>query len=460
MKYTVTFKEADYVQLTDHLFQDRSVERAAYALCRISESENETRLLVREIIPVTTEIEKETATEIVIGNRSFLKAMKRADETKHVFLFIHSHPQGALSHSTKDDIEERKLFKLAYNRISTNGVHGSLVLSDLDKPIGRIWLKNNVTVPVDLIRVIGSQFRFFTDLNKVDALPLFFDRQIRAFGTDVQKTLQILNIGVVGLGGTGSSVVEQLTRLGVGTLTIIDGQKFEKTNVNRLYGSSINDDGLEKITIAKNNIDDIDVGTKVIPYDKPITFLSSIEKLKNCDVVFGCTDDQWGRSILTRLAVYYHIPVFDMGVRIYSKEGTIESIQGRVTTLLGEYACLMCRERINHKTIEAEVLHAVDTTRLVELQREKYANELEETSPAVIPFTTSIAAAAVSELIQRLTGYMGADRKTNEIIMFFDETKLSRNVRYSNPECFCGDKYYLLRGDTKPLLDLTWRDEE
>src|SRR5688500_10935071 len=44
-----------------------------------------------------------------------------------------------------------------------------------------------------------------------------------------------LKVGVVGLGGTGSAVVEQLARLGVGELLLCDPQEFESTNVNRVY---------------------------------------------------------------------------------------------------------------------------------------------------------------------------------------------------------------------------------
>ena len=71
-----------------------------------------------------------------------------------------------------------------------------------------------------------------------------------------------------------------------------------------------------------------------------------LEEFRTCDAIFGCTDDEWGRSLLTRLAIYYAIPVFDMGVKIDSEDGIIRSINGRVTTLLPGTACLYCRGRI------------------------------------------------------------------------------------------------------------------
>lgn len=460
MKYTLTFAESDYEELIGHLFIDTTVERAAYAMCKLSSTDNETRLLVREIIPVQQDdIEEQSATSMKIANRSFLRAMKHADQTKQVFLFIHSHPKEYKTHSKQDDIEEAKLFKTAYIRIKRPGVHGSLVLSGPDKPICRIWLEDGTIKPVELIRVLGDKFRFYSDFTKIDSLPIFFDRQIRAFGDEIQKTLQMLHVGIVGVGGTGSAITEQLIRLGVGKITIIDGETFEKTNVNRVYGSSVNHNEKNKTQIALEQAEHIGLGTQIITDNKPIFYRSSAEKLKTCDIVFGCTDDNWGRSILTKLAVYYLIPVFDMGVKIDSKDGTIKSIQGRVTTLLPGHACLFCRGRVTAKKIQSESLAILDPARLEELKKEGYADELETTAPAVIPFTTTIASLAVSELLHRLTGYMGEDRKSNEILMLFDQTTIRRNKTMSKPECFCGDPYNILRGDVNPFLDLTWRNE-
>ena len=138
---------------------------------------------------------------------------------------------------------------------------------------------------------------------------------------------------MVGLGGTGSCVVEQLARLGIGHLTLVDGQQFEPSNVNRVYGSRRIDGGLPKTKIAERLIADIGLGTKVTLIDRPITFQSALMQLRTCDILFGCTDDEWGRSLLTRFAIYYYIPVLDMGVRINSDKGAIRSINGRRSSI-------------------------------------------------------------------------------------------------------------------------------
>ena len=49
-----------------------------------------------------------------------------------------------------------------------------------------------------------------------------WDRNVRAFGADLQRALGELRVTIVGCGGTGSAVAEQITRLGVRHLHLID----------------------------------------------------------------------------------------------------------------------------------------------------------------------------------------------------------------------------------------------
>jgi len=229
--------------------------------------------------------------------------------------------------------------------------------------------------------------------------------------------------------------------------------------VNRVYGSHTTDEGEKKVALMERLASEIGLGTKINSVDRPISFESAVKKLKNSDIIFGCTDDQWGRSILVRGAVYYGIPVFDMGVKIDSKDGIIKSIEGRVTTLLGEYACLFCRQRITEKAVYEQSLAELDPEQLKKLIKQGYADELATPSPSVISFTSGTASLAINEMLHRLTGFMGSDRVSNEILIFFDQARIRSNRQFSKADCFCGDKNIIMRGDVTPLLDLVWRPE-
>jgi hypothetical protein len=460
VRYSITFLESTYELLLKHLLTDRTREHAAYLLCRTGVTEEETRLLVREILPVPQEeILSSSLAHMEIRSVSFTRAMKRAHETKQNFVFVHSHPQGHCDHSAQDDAEEAKLFRTAYIRIGNEGPHASIVISAEDQPMARVWLADGSFHEVDVVRTVGSSLRFFRRQSSRSDYARFFDRQVRAFGADLQAELSRLNIGIVGVGGTGSSVAEQLARLGVGHVNLFDGDVFDDSNVSRVYGSSTQDAGTPKTEICERSLVHIGLGTQVSSSDRDITFRSIAGKLKECDVIFGCTDDEWGRSILTRIALYYYIPVFDMGVRIDSQDGIIRTIQGRVTTLLPGAACLFCRGRLSSERVAAEVLQSTAPARAEDLRREGYIPELDTRAPAVIAFTTAIAASAVSEFLHRLTGFMGQDRTSTEVLHLFDESRIRTNHVAPDPNCICADELTIGRGDSRPFLDLTWRSE-
>jgi hypothetical protein len=459
-RYSLTFLEEDYAQLRVFLAANAGVENAAYVLCRQSHSPTETRLLVREIIPIeAAHVLEASPVHMKIASPSYRGAMKRADNQKSGFVFVHSHPNSIEGHSAQDDREEAPLFRTAYVRIHGDVVHASLIFTDQGLSAARVWLSDGTIQPIERVRIIGKRFRFWLSRQNAAPLPEFYDRQVRAFGPDLQRLLGRLKIGVVGVGGTGSAVLEQLTRLGVGELVISDGQTFEASNVNRLYGSRIIDQDVAKVKIGQRVVADVGLGTKLTIIDKPVTYRSAFSAFRECDIIFGCTDEEWGRSLLTRAAIYYGIPVFDVGVKIDSENGTVRSIQGRVTTLLPGAACLFCRGRITAERVGIESQRATNAVAAAERVREGYAPALEDPAPAVIPFTTAVAASAISELLHRLTGFMGEDRDSTELLHLFDATSLRRNTKPPLSACFCAPRASWMRGDTRPLLDTSWRTE-
>ena len=70
---------------------------------------------------------------------------------------------------------------------------------------------------------------------------------------------------------SASAVIEQLARLGIGFLLLSDGENFDASNVNRVYGSRVIDQGLPKLKIGERLIADIGLGTQVHLLPRPIT---------------------------------------------------------------------------------------------------------------------------------------------------------------------------------------------
>lgn len=308
-------------------------------------------------------------------------------------------------------------------------------------------------VAVGAVRVVGDSWRLLLPADGPDPAPCF-DRQIRSFGHDGQRVLRELRVGIVGAGGTGSALFEQLVRLGVGDIVTIDPDEIndDGSNVTRVYGSTMDDIGTAKVDIAKRHAEQIGIGTTVTAIRGTINDEATARLLIDCDVIFGCTDDNRGRVTLGRLSTWYLIPVIDMGVKITANAGSLQSIEGRITVVEPGQGCLQCRGRINLAALQSEVLTSVERTRRVE---EGYAAGLDEPDPAVIAYTTATAAHAANELLHRL---FALDQVTpsGELIIRFHARDIRRNTRAGRPGHWCTDTSYLGRGDVTPFLGTTW----
>lgn len=326
--------------------------------------------------------------------------------------------------------------------LSTSGVGGVLP----DDSVG--------TISVDSVRVLDHRWRLLLAAGGAGGLAAAFDRQIRAFGPDGQRLLAQLRVGVVGAGGTGSAVCEQLIRLGVGELLVIDPDVIndDGSNVTRVYGSTMNDIGMAKVDIVDRAATQIALGTKVVPVQGSINDESTARLLTDCDVVFGCTDDNRGRMTLSRLAVWYLIPVIDMGVKLTSSEGTMIGIEGRVTMIGPETGCLQCRGRINPQALQSEVLHPTERADRI---AEGYAVGLAERDPAVVAFTTGVASQAVSEFLAR-TFSLDDEPPSTELLMRFHCRDIRRNTRTGKPGHWCIDPNNIGAGDATPFLGTVW----
>jgi hypothetical protein len=134
-------------------------------------------------------------------------------------------------------------------------------------------------------------------------------------------------------------------------------------------------------------------------------------------------------------------------------EGTISGIDGRVTVLTPGQACLVCRGRIDLDRAAAELLTPEERKRRVD---EGYAPALHGVEPAVVTFTTAVAAAAVAELLERLIGY-GPEPRPSEILLRYSEREISTNSATPRKNHYCDSAVRKIGiGRTEPFLELAW----
>jgi molybdopterin-synthase adenylyltransferase len=86
-------------------------------------------------------------------------------------------------------------------------------------------------------------------------------------GVDSDKVLAAAHVGIVGLGGGGSHVAQQLGHVGIGSLTLFDRDRAEASNLNRLIGATRPDVdvGALKVDVAARGIRSVNPAARVRP---------------------------------------------------------------------------------------------------------------------------------------------------------------------------------------------------
>ena len=399
------------------------------------------------------------ATELVVASEGFVPALADAEECESIPIWTHTHPGSNSSPvpSARDQVVDARLADVFRLR-SGNPWYGALIVSHMGDRLEFTGHIESESSRVNIDRLWSTGARFALARNWLyDRTPLneMFDRSIRAFGGAIQTVLGELRVAVVGCGGTGSAVIEQLVRLGVRHLQIFDSDILTPSNLTRVYGSSPDDIGETKVRVIASHINRIAPDAEVVAEHASITDQRAARQLIDADVIFGCTDDNAGRLVLSRIATYLMTPVIDCGVKLSSSAGgRLIGIDGRVTVLGPGAACLVCRERIDFARAAAEMLTPSEHRRRL---AEGYAPSMPDVEPAVVTYTTQVAATAVSELLERLVRY-GPEPPPTELLVRMHERELSTNSQHPRIGHYCDSAAGRIgRGVTEPFLEQAWQ---
>jgi molybdopterin/thiamine biosynthesis adenylyltransferase/proteasome lid subunit RPN8/RPN11 len=436
------------------------LETAGVLIARIfTTADNKLRAIAHKIVWVdAASYLRREADSLSIGSEGYVHALREAEQSNSMAIWLHSHP-GSDSipiPSRHDQVVDSQLADLFRLRTGSD-YYGALVVSPRAQGFSFSGCLKSATstVRVDRLWIVGDRFRLITTYETSSpGLSALFDRNVRAFGSAVQQTLGDLRVAVVGCGGTGSAVAEQLVRLGVRLLKIIDPDVLSESNITRVYGSGASDVGRAKVDVLAEHLLRIAPDAAVERVMGMITVESIARRIVGVDVVFCCTDDNAGRLVLSRMASYMLTPVIDCGVLVTSgNDGQLTGVDGRITVLVPGQACLVCRDRIDLARASAELLTPAERLRR---EDEGYAPGLARVEPAVVTFTSSVGSAAVSELLERLIGY-GPEPRPSEILLRFHEREISTNIASPRPHHYCDPSSNKIgQGMTEPFLEQTW----
>jgi molybdopterin/thiamine biosynthesis adenylyltransferase/proteasome lid subunit RPN8/RPN11 len=465
MKADLTFSELHLSVLRAELCRSDDQEHAAYVLFGLSRIQEDPfsrqprlRLMVKDVLPVAEEeIKSADHQHISWSTKRFVDLLARAEREGLQIGIAHSHPRGPSYFSSQDDRNEAELARLAQNRNGETAIMPSLLFANGELVAGRVWTSPDSVVDLEYARTIGGNWHtifFAADLTLASPA---LARQELALGGGFNRLMGHMRIGVVGAGGTGSPLLQQLPRMGAGHIGIFDPDHVEHSNLNRLYGATWDDAErkVKKVDVAKREIERMGLGTQVRTYDSWIGSAECRDALKSMDVIFGCTDDHDGRLLLNRLAYYYLIPVIDIGLalRVTERFGiSCLEADGRATVLEPGSSCLVCRRIVDAAAASEEALRRTDPQEYERRKAEAYVRGEGNPSPAVISFTTSVATMAVEEMIQRLNQFRGEDGSIANRVRKFNLVEDFRPGAKQEPCRICASDRIHGLGDVQPFL--------
>lgn len=172
-------------------------------------------------------------------------------------------------------------------------------------------------------------------------------------GDKSDEILHRTRVGIVGLGGGGSHIAQQLAHVGIGNFLLLDEDRIEDTNLNRLVGGRASDvkRQLPKVQIARRLIKAVNPRAAVAA--KVCRWQQQTSLVQDCEIIFGCIDSLIGRSELEAFTRRLMVPLIDIGMDVNAIAGGF-MISGQVALSMPGMPCLRCMGLLNEHEMKRE----------------------------------------------------------------------------------------------------------
>lgn len=211
-------------------------------------------------------------------------------------------------------------------------------------------------------------------------------------GENSQEKIEQTEIAVVGFGGGGSHIGQQLLHIGFKKIKVFDADIVEDSNTHRLVGINYPDDVVNqvpKVEVAKRMAKSIQGEITIETYKT--TWQENADVLKKCKIIVGCVDSFDQRDQLEVFCRRHGIIFVDIGMVVKSTEGEPPQMSGQVILSLPGHLCMRCMGFITDEKLNQD--------------RSKYGDAGPQ--PQVIWANGVLASTAVGIVVNQVTGWTG-----------------------------------------------------
>lgn len=463
-----------------HLFPGDGEEHGAVLAAGIAVRGGTLRLLVRHVF-----LARE-GTDYLPGRRGRRELQPRfiADkvgfcrEHRMAYLAVHNHGGQYFVGFSETDIASHERGYPTLLDLTQGLPVGALVFAQ-HAAAGDIWLDVNCRVPTTEVRVIGDTWERLTERPEPIAASVAstrsmaedgeHHRQILMLGAAGQARLRQMRVGIIGLGGVGSLIVQSLAHLGIGHLLLADPERIELSNLSRVVGAHRWDArwpwshprmpmwmrtlaqrlSARKTTIARRMVWRISPATRVEIFSANIAQVKVAMAFRDCDFLFLAADSAQSRLLFNALVHQYYVPGIQIGSKVVSgSDGSIQEAFSVIRRVWPGFGCLWCAGLILAERLAWEAKSERE-------QREQHYG-IAEPNPSVITLNSIGAAHAVNEFLFSTLALRPSAADTVWWARTFDHARgrILEDHAKAAPncsECRSSDSSRLGRGDAEGL---------
>jgi molybdopterin/thiamine biosynthesis adenylyltransferase len=455
--HDIVLSSSLWSRLRDHLLpaQDDPVkwasnEQLAFILAAPNVSASRIRLVGHELLLAQSkDLDHQSPSAISPDGQFVADALSRCRREGWSLIEVHSHPFDSGFRTTFSGIDwsndRMKMPRLA-SMLPEPFYHATIVVGQNSLDAHYFQRTTGAILPVPQVTIVGG---VTDDSSVLQHLPassttsasareqdVRHSRQLPLLGESTQEAFSKARVAVVGLGGLGSFVALELAYLGVGHLTLIDPDRVELTNLNRLIGAGPEDVGRYKVEVFREHIQRVASHVEVTTVAAPILDSAALDEAKSADLLLGCVDGHGARLSLNHLSIRYLIPLIDAGTGArLGGDGLATKLGGQVQIVAPGVGCLECRGFIH----AGRAAYDLASPAVQEYERD-HGYGTEEAMPSVIYLNGVVASMQVAVAVRVLSCGSEHEYATPKLVIYDAQVQRTfpASVSYS-PECAtCG----------------------
>lgn len=458
MKWTARITQRDHEQLLAHLHRGDGDEHAAFLYAGEMTTQGHHQLLVRRVIPVADRDfgPSDRGGYRQVAAHALARAAIECESEGLRLVWAHSHPASRrhVGFSGPDRATHARAHPHMIDMTGGKPV-ASLVLGT-EAAAGEVWMPGGAVAELDHLDVMGARMaRLTASPRPTGRSSTRFARQMMMFGAAGQEALRSMTVAVVGAGGGGSLIVQNLAHLGVGHIVILDFDRVEVTNLSRVVGATPRHAHRRslKVQVLRKMVKSIDPAIDVTAIAGDVTYIEDAMSLLGSDFIFSATDTQFARFAVNAICHQYLIPGAQVGAKVVTGEdGEVQLAYAmyRPIDLCG--ACLECGGAIDPEALRREQLDGV------EHRAQNYVDEVADgdvVDPSVITLNNAAVGMAMLDFQFAATGMFPVGMRLGQHVYHAPERTLRQREASPRPGCrWCdhnAEASALGRGDDSPL---------